>query len=306
MDATLLPLSRKAWSDLETLHVLGYFAPEVTAAYVELGLHPRLSYFPARAAAFGEAGPGLTVATFYVFAPWLVEAALPAAWETASPASLVAARRSGMALALEKAVGRPDVGEALEIARAVCAGLTPQGRPLYAAHADLPWPDDDLLALWHAATLIREHRGDGHLSVLQHAGIDPVEATVLGGMYSSSTPFLRKTRGWSEEEYAAATDRLRERGLARRGRRLHRRGPGAAPARRGRHRPARGRGLGAGRGRARPGGCTTWCRRCAGPWWTPACCRSARPARRSSYRPTGRTVSAGQKPHPLVSRAGGS
>ncbi len=212
MDATLLPLSRKAWSDLETLHVLGYFAPEVTAAYVELGLHPRLSYFPARAAAFGEAGPGLTVATFYVFAPWLVEAALPAAWETASPASLVAARRSGMALALEKAVGRPDVGEALEIARAVCAGLTPQGRPLYAAHAELPWPDDELLALWHAATLIREHRGDGHLSVLQHAGIDPVEATVLGGMYSSSTSFLRKTRGWSDEEYAAATDRLRERG----------------------------------------------------------------------------------------------
>jgi hypothetical protein len=117
-----------------------------------------------------------------------------------------------MALALEKAVGRPDVGEALEIARAVCGGLSPQGRPLYAAHAELPWPDDDLLALWHAATLIREHRGDGHLSVLQHAGIDPVEATVLGGMYSSSTSFLRKTRGWSEEEYAAATDRLRERG----------------------------------------------------------------------------------------------
>ena len=212
MDATLLPLSRKAWGDLETLHVLGYFAPEVTAAYVELGLDPRLSYFPARAAAFGEAGPGLTVATFYVFAPWLVEAALPEAWETASPASLVAARRSGMTLALEKAVGRPDVGEALEIARAVCAGLTPQGRPLYAAHADLPWPDDELLALWHAATLIREHRGDGHLSVLQYASIDPVEATVLGGMYSSSTSFLRKTRGWSGEEYAAATDRLRERG----------------------------------------------------------------------------------------------
>lgn len=212
MDPELLPLSRKAWGDLEALHVVGYFAPEVSDAFVAEGLHPRLSYFPGRAAAFGEAGPGLTIATFYVFAPWLVEAALPAAWETTSPVKLVEARRSGMAAALERLVGSPDVAEALEIARDVCAGLTPQGRPLYAAHADLPWPDDDLVALWHAATLIREHRGDGHISVLQARGIDPVEATVLGGIFSGTTGFLRKTRGWSDEEYDAATDRLRERG----------------------------------------------------------------------------------------------
>lgn len=212
MDADLLPVSRQAWGDLETLHVVGYFAPEVTSEYVELGLHPRLSYFPARAAAFGEAGPGLTIATFYVFAPWLVEAVLPAAWQTTTPERLVRARRDGMAAALRRLLGSPDVGEALEIAREVCAGLSPQGRPLYAAHAGLPWPEDDLLALWHAASLVREHRGDGHLSVLQVAGIDPVEATVLGGLYSSSTSFLRSTRGWSDEEYDAATDRLRHRG----------------------------------------------------------------------------------------------
>jgi len=212
MDAELLPLSRKAWGDLEVLHVVGYFAPEVTDAYVALGLHPRLSYFPARAAAFGKAGPGLTIATFYVFAPWLVEAALPSAWETTTPEKLVEVRRAGISAALGKTLGRPDVAEALAIAREVCEGLTPQGRPLYAAHAELPWPDDELVALWHAATLIREHRGDGHLSVLQHAGIDPVEATVLGGLYSSSAGFLRKTRGWSDEEYDAATGRLRDHG----------------------------------------------------------------------------------------------
>ncbi len=212
MDPELLALSRKAWGDLEALHVVGYFAPEVTAAYVDLGLHPQLSYFPARAAAFGEAGPGLTIATFYVFAPWLVEAALPAAWATTTPAEVVEARRAGMSAVLGRLLGTPDVAEALAIAREVCAGLTPQGRPLYAAHAGLAWPDDDLLALWHAATLVREHRGDGHVSVLQTAGLDPVEATVLGGIYASSTTFLRKTRGWSDEEYAAATGRLRERG----------------------------------------------------------------------------------------------
>ena len=90
--------------------------------------------------------------------------------------------------------------EALAIARDVCAALSPQGRPLYAAHADLPWPEDDLLALWHAATLVREHRGDGHVAVLQTHGLDPVEATVLGGTVvrldraSSARPAAGPTR----------------------------------------------------------------------------------------------------------------
>ncbi len=212
MDTELTSLSRKAWGDLEVLHVVGYFAPEVADAYADLGLDRRLSYFPGRAAALGAAGPGLALATFYVFAPRLVEAALPAAWRTTTPSAVIEARRSGVAAALDRLLGAPDVEEALDIARAVCAGLSAPGRPLYAAHADLPWPDHDLLALWHAATLVREHRGDGHLSVLQVAGIDPVEATVVGGLWSSSTGFLRKTRGWSEEEYDAAAHRLRDRG----------------------------------------------------------------------------------------------
>lgn len=212
MNEQLRSLSRKAWSDLEALHVVGYFAPQVTQRYVDLGLDPRLSYFASRAAAFGEAGPGLTIATFYVFAPGLVEAALPSAWQTVTPPQLVEARRAGMSDALRDVLGEPEVGEALGIAREVCAGLTPQGRPLYAAHAELSWPEDDLLGLWHAATLVREHRGDGHVSVLLANGIDPVEATVLGGLWSGTTRFLQKTRGWRDEEYAAAIGRLNERG----------------------------------------------------------------------------------------------
>jgi hypothetical protein len=193
--------------------VIGYFAPETKQAYVDLGLHPRLSYFAARSAAFGPAEPAVAVATFYVFAPWLVGAALPAAWEVATPDQVQEARRAGMATALSRVLGEPDVTEALGIARRVCEGLTAHGRPLYAAHTTLPWPDDDLLALWHAATLIREHRGDGHVSVLHAAGLDPVESLVLGGLFASNTDFLKKTRGWSDEEWAAAEKRLQDRGL---------------------------------------------------------------------------------------------
>jgi hypothetical protein len=212
MDDDLLPVSRSAWGSLEVLHVVCYFAREVTEAYVGLGLDAGLAYFPGRAAALGRVGPGPTTAMFYVFAPRLVHAALPAAWDVATPEQVVAARRTGTAAALERLLGRPDVSEALDIAREVCAGLTPQGRPLHAAHAELPWPGDDLLALWHAASLVREHRGDGHVSVLQVAGLDPVEATLIGGLHASSTRFLRATRGWSDEEYDAAADRLRSRG----------------------------------------------------------------------------------------------
>ena len=213
VDSQLTTMSRRAWRDLEVLHVVGYFAPQVTEAYVGLGLDPRLCYFPGRAAALGAARPGLAVSTFYVFAPWLVEAALPAAWDLATPDQVVAARRAGVGAALHELLADADVAESLGIAREVCAAMTAPGRPLFAAHAELPWPDDDLVALWHAASLVREHRGDGHIAVLQLAGLDPVEATVLGGLQSGTTGFLRKTRGWSQQEYDAASARLVERGL---------------------------------------------------------------------------------------------
>lgn len=212
-DADLTRLGRRAWGGLEIVHVVGYFAPEPVQAYVGLGLHHRLAYFAARSAAMGAAGPGLVTATFFVFAPSLVAKALPAAWRIATPETVQQARRDGVAAALHRVLGDPDVTEALQLAREVTQGLTDAGRPLYAAHRELDWPEDPLLALWHAATLVREFRGDGHVAVLTHAGLDPVEALVLGGLVADNTDFLRTTRGWTPDEWRAAEDRLRDRGL---------------------------------------------------------------------------------------------
>ncbi len=212
-DLDLIRASRQAWGALETVHVLGYFADDVRDAYVALGLHPRLSYFAARAAAFGPVGPEVPTATFYVFAPWLPAKALPASWAVAGPEQVQQARRDGMAVVLDRVVGGTDVAELLELARVVCAGLTGPGRPLYAAHAGLAWPDEPRLALWHAAMLIREHRGDGHVAALLRAGLDPVESIVLGGLFSGTTDFMRSTRGWSDEEWAAGVERVTARGL---------------------------------------------------------------------------------------------
>jgi hypothetical protein len=215
-DVELIRASRKAWGALETVHVLSYFAEEVTAALVALGLRPRLSYFAARSAAFGPVGPEVPTATFYVFAPWLHARALPSSWSVASPEEVQQARRESMAVVLHRVFGDVDdteLAELLALVRTACDGLTPQGRPLYAAHSALAWPDDPRVGLWHAAALVREHRGDGHIAVLLAAGLDPVESLVLNGLFAGNTAFLRATRGWTDEEWVAGEQRLAARGL---------------------------------------------------------------------------------------------
>jgi len=212
-DDPIPALARRCWAGLETLHVVAYFAPEPAAAYRALGLSGRAGYFASRSAPMGPVPAGVTVATFYVFAPALVQRSILSAWEITTPVAVLTARHTGVTEALHRVLGEPDIGEALELARTACAGLTAPGRPLYAGHAALPWPTDELLALWHAASLLREHRGDGHVATLLQAGLDPVEAIVTGGLMAGTTGFMRTSRGWTDAEWAAGEDRLRERGL---------------------------------------------------------------------------------------------
>lgn len=210
----LSTLADRCWRVLDTIHVPVYFAPEPTAAYGELGIRPRAGYFVSRSAAMGAVSPEVTIATFYVFAPELVRHVMRGCWESAGPDQVTEARRRGVGQALHRVLGDPDVTEAVQLARELCAGLEPHGRALYAAHAALPWPEDDpLLVLWHAATLVREHRGDAHMAALLLSGLDPVESLVTGGVTSGRTEFFQQTRGWSEEQWAAGEARLRERDL---------------------------------------------------------------------------------------------
>ncbi len=210
-------LAQGCWRELETLHVVGYFAPEPRHAYRDLGLRGRDGYFASRSAPMGAVPAQVVVATFYVFSPVVVGAAVPAAWSVASPTEVLAARHAGMSAVLRRVLGEPGgvagLDEAVELAREACAGLSAAGRALYAGHASLPWPDDPLLALWHAASLLREHRGDGHVAALLLAGLDPIEAMITYGATNSMTPFLRATRGWDDAQWDAGQARLQERGL---------------------------------------------------------------------------------------------
>jgi len=210
-------LARRCWAALDLLHTVLYFAPEPAEEYQAVGLRGRAGYFASRAAPLGPVPPSVVAAMFYVFSPPLVEQVIPSAWVRAEPSVVLEARYRGIGRALRRILGRPgedpDLLEAEELVRRACAGLTPAGRPLYAAHAALPWPEDPLLALWHGATLLREHRGDGHVAALLLVGLDPVEALVTGGLSTGTTDFLKATRGWTEQEWSAGEDRLRARGL---------------------------------------------------------------------------------------------
>jgi hypothetical protein len=58
-------------------------------------------------------------------------------------------------------------------------------------------------------------RGDGHLAALMSAGLDGLEALVTHTATGKGTnpKWVRATRGWSREEWDAAAERLRGRGL---------------------------------------------------------------------------------------------
>ncbi|MDQ2836868.1 MAG: hypothetical protein M3Y89_05535 [Actinomycetota bacterium] len=192
------------------------------SSLVEAGLAPgRMGYFAARSAAMGAVGPAVVAATFYNFNPELVARHLPRAWSLAEPADVLAARYRAVDQALRRLLGdqalaSAELAEAAELAReAIEDGSPAEGRPLYAAHAALPWPEAVHLRLWHALTLLREHRGDGHLvSLVRHGlnGIDAIVSHTATGAGFLETP-ARKLRGWSDEEWADSISRLRDRGV---------------------------------------------------------------------------------------------
>src|SRR5262245_54763323 len=173
---------RQMWQLLEPVHAVVYYAPEVTSRMAELGFDTATrwpSYFPLRAAPLGTAGEHLVNATFYSFNPAMVGAHIPAAWSIAAPAQVLDARSQGVDAALRGLLDdSPELSEAADLAERAARAADTAGRPLAAAIADLPWPASSHLRLWHAATLLREHRGDGHVVALQAAGLDPVESLV--------------------------------------------------------------------------------------------------------------------------------
>ena len=206
------------WTLFEPVHAVTYFAPPARAAFEAANLRGFWrGYFAGRAAPLGPVGPAPVTASFFSFAPRMVERALPDVWTRADPATALLARLDGARASLAALVGdgpgdATDVAEAAELLRAAADGLPTVGRPLGAANAALPWPDDPLGVLWHATTILREHRGDGHVAALLVAGLEGAQTPVWRSSLDGERATLQHARGWTDEEWADAAARLRERG----------------------------------------------------------------------------------------------
>ncbi|WNI21112.1 SCO6745 family protein [Streptomyces sp. ITFR-16] len=220
--STLPPRAgRRCHNALNPVHSTVYFSPDLGKEFAGIGIDdPSAAYFAARAAALGAVGAGTVTAAFYNFNHELVARHVPAVWETASPETALAARLRAADATLrrllgEEVVGSPEMAEAARLALDATGGCTRHARPLYAAHADLPVPEQPHLAYWHAATLLREHRGDAHLAALLAAGLDPLEALVSHTATGKGMAprWILATRGWRRTDWEDASARLRERGL---------------------------------------------------------------------------------------------
>lgn len=223
--------ARELWKRIETLHALTYFAPESVAAAKATGLRGFwMGYFGFRAAPLGSVGPGVVEAAFANFAPEMVRRSIPDAWDFARPADLVAVRSNAAAQALRRLA--PDISAVAsrvnDTLRGIAATAAPIGRPMFAANRDVAALDDPVAQLWQHCTTLREHRGDGHVIALAAADIDGCQAhQLLIAAQRLPIEVFRDNRGWTEQRWDDAEQRLQQRGiledraLTRAGRQLH-------------------------------------------------------------------------------------
>lgn len=201
------------WRSIEAVHDVVYFASDTQPRYEALGLKGYwMGYMASRSAALGTPTPELVTAMFHGFAPRMVARALPDAWSLASRDDILAARYGLARDHLAPALAEADVARLAKGLSAITHGTDFAGKPLAAAHFALPEPGDDAGRLWHAATVLREYRGDCHLAVLTAAGLDGAAANALAAAAGLTVADQRTYRGWTEDEWAAAVGRLATRG----------------------------------------------------------------------------------------------
>ncbi|PRY36666.1 SCO6745 family protein [Umezawaea tangerina] len=197
-------------------HLFVYLVPESAATAAELGVPDRgPAYLAFRAAALGAVPWQVVLATFYNFSPHLVRS-MTGVWDVAAPERWQSARftmagralrRVGVALTAER------IAEARSLVDPVVTAADYAGRPLAAGNASVPLPPDPLVALWQRITVVREWRGDAHVQVLAADRVGPCECNVLHTATGRlPTALVRATRGWTDEEWDAATERLVARG----------------------------------------------------------------------------------------------
>ncbi|GAA1742591.1 SCO6745 family protein [Aeromicrobium alkaliterrae] len=203
--------TREFWRSVAAIHDVVYFAPDAKQRYEAIGLKGFwMGYAASRSAALGTPGPEVVTAVFHGFAPWMVARALPDAWSMADRDEILRVRLDIARDRVVEAIGDQDVTRTADATQRLVEQLDLAGRPLAAAHAALPVPDDPIERLWNAVTVLREYRGDSHVAVLTAAGIGGASANALAVATGLVPENQRDFRGWSEQEWADAFGRLQQ------------------------------------------------------------------------------------------------
>lgn len=218
--------ARKAYQSFEPLHITAYFSPYVAQKQEELGLTFKGRYFGMRGAPLGDCDASVVAASFYNFNPRTVRDGWIEAHEKSDLATLSAARADIVDTTLREVFGPliddPALPKLVGRLQQIITTAETMGRTLSAAWMNEPWPDAPHMGLWHAFTLFREWRGDGHIAALVLAGLVPTEALVFheadhpaGSTKPSSMgrKATQRSRQWSDDEWNAAADDLAARGL---------------------------------------------------------------------------------------------
>lgn len=210
--------ARRLRDAIEPLATICFWSEPAYDAYVARGLDFLTGYVWGRGSALGEAEPGVVAAAFGVFDPGLVADLYQSGRQACSLADVRRAKLEGSAAALREVLGDPgedaDLAPAVAALRAAAQAQPLVGRPMFAGLAGLPWPEDPWAQLWHACSLLREHRGDAHLAALVPAGVDGVQANLLTERWVGWEPLsYAGSRAWSPEALAAGTAGLEQRGL---------------------------------------------------------------------------------------------
>lgn len=214
-------IARRMFELLEPICLVTYFADECNQELAALGHRTYWDgYFASRAAPLGRVPAEVVHAAFYNFAEGEAARHIPSAWETIPPEASVAARERGSAASLRRILGdeladSPGLVRAADLTTKAATSAPTEGRVMYAGMRTLEVPGDPVARLWHSATMLREHRGDGHVAALVSARIGGTEAHVLSALGQGIHPpeSFGRIHHLPKGHLAAVMDGLRERGL---------------------------------------------------------------------------------------------
>ena len=226
--AVLSTAARRLGSVLEPIAGQVYFSPECHANYAALGFEPSArtsdgvampdgsAYFTSRGSVMGQVPGEVVAAAFAVFNPQIVEPLVDLGWTRTDAVTICEARDDGAIAQLRRLLGdSPDgVDRAKELLARAVEPLRPEGRPLYAGMRSLALPESQLGAVWRMSDMLREYRGDSHTTSWVSAGFDATEIGLLTELYwGLPMRSYSRTRAWSDDQFTAAHERLRARGL---------------------------------------------------------------------------------------------